>query len=114
MLIKINVNIYVDDNFLNNIMEQSYSSIGYWLEEGGWNIIKNAENDFTLVDVHGDVSIKGKKYVLNAKTIERGFKRYIEWRSKTNRTLYYEGEDLDTEEMDVIIQLGLFNEIIFG
>ena len=113
-MIKINVNIYVDDNFLNDIMEQSLSSICYWLEEGDWAVVINNKHDFTLIDVHGDVSIKGKKYVLNTKTIERGFKRYIEWRSKTNRTLYYEGEDLDTEEMDVIVQLGLFNEIIFG
>ena len=67
-----------------------------------------------IIQDDNDVIEKGIAFGLDRETFIRGYERYIKWCTDYERSIFTYAGDIDAEEADIIVQLGLFNEIIFG
>ena len=126
-MLKFNVELEFDENWLENVVCSAIEGgINYWVNDGFQCAeIKNkkAEEGMLLVDRiakgysellirdEEDVIKQGAVWSLNREAFIRGYERYIKWCIKKERQFYV--EDIDSIEADIIVQLGLFDEIIF-
>lgn len=111
-------------------MEGGNYGSGYWCEILKYHWNKKDNKDFHSVirvdeeyEDNKDKRIaKRRKYTINRNTIIRGLKRVASGKVKVNEdyvsacvSLLATGdEDFDGDAADVVVQAGLFNEVIFG
>lgn len=104
--------------------------IGYWCEVVRYHWNPKDDNDFhSVIRIDEEYSndkdkrlSKRRKYTINRNTILRGLKRVAsgkmkvaDWYVSKCAQLLVTGEaDCDGEVADVVVQAGLFNEVIFG
>ena len=104
--------------------------IGYWCEVVKYHWNPKDDNDFYSIirmdeecENDDDKRIsKRRKYTINRNTILRGLKRVASGKMKvadsyvsTCVSLLATGDgDFDGDAADVVVQAGLFNEVIFG
>ena len=107
----------------------SYGS-GYWCEILKYHWNEKNDRDFkSVIRVNEEYEddkdkriAKRRKYTINRDTIIRGVKRVASGKMKVNDdyvsvcvSLLTTGEgDFDGDRADVVVQAGLFNEVIFG
>ena len=53
-------------------------------------------------------------YTLTLDNFIEGYNKYVQWAVELNRTFYTDPADIDATEADVIIQMAIFGEIIYG
>ena len=115
--------------FVSAMEGGSYGS-GYWCE-----ILKYHWNEKDNKDFHSIIRVdelyeddkdkriaKRRKYTINRNTILRGLKRVASGKMKVADSyvsacvslLATGDEDFDGDAADVVVQAGLFNEVIFG
>jgi hypothetical protein len=126
---QVKVGVFVD------LIEQAYeSACGYWIDENfkatdlkrrtfegsSLDDFKHLTS-FTLVDVEGVITDAKAEYVVNAETVKRGVELVLRNGAGVRSDLVSQvasivtgDPDIDDEACDVIIQLGLFGEVIFG
>ena len=129
-MIKINVELEFNEAWLESVVCSALEGgIDYWIDDGfQCSEIRNkkAEKGMLLVDRiakgysellirdEEDVIKEGTVWSLNRDTFARGFERYIKWCVNKGTMLCTDSSDIDADVADIIVQLGLFNEIIFG
>ena len=121
-MIKIKLETNITEEDLTDILETAlYDGIWYWIEDRNYS--KKAHEDksraeqimqdkcllYVDVDMGDDIETK----TISRATLIRGYRRYCEKRITEGRSIPNVCE-IDSVEADIIIQLGLFNEIIFG
>jgi hypothetical protein len=109
-------------------MESGHYSIGYWCEvlrhryKNDKDFKGVIEMDAEYEDDKDKRISKRRQYTIDRNVIIRGIKRIASGKIKVNQeavsdcvTFLATGEgDFDGERADVIVQAGLFNEVIFG
>ena len=111
-------------------MESGRYGSGYWLEILDYHCNKKDDKDFHSIirvdELYKDDKdkriAKRRKYTINRNTIIRGLKRVASGKMKvadnyvsTCVSLLATGDgDFDGDASDVVVQAGLFNEVIFG
>jgi hypothetical protein len=126
---QVKVGVFVD------LIEQAYeSACGYWIDEDfkatdlKRRVFEGSSLDdfkhltsFTLVDCEGVVKAVGDRYTVDAECVKRGVELILRNGAGVRSDLVAQvasivtgDPDIDDEACDVIIQLGLFGEVIFG
>lgn len=111
-------------------VEGGHYGIGYWCEVVKYHWNPKDDNDFHSIirmdeeyeDDKDKRIAKRRKYTINRNTILRGLKRVASGKMKvaddyvsTCVSLLTTGDgDFDGDAADVVVQAGLFNEVIFG
>jgi hypothetical protein len=118
-----------------DLIQQAYeSACVYWFDEGfkitdvkrrvfeGQDLTDfKYVTSFTLVDSEGVIKEAGVHYVVNAESVKQGIERILKDGGGVRSDLVAQvtsivtgDPDIDDEACDVIIQLGVFGEVIFG
>jgi hypothetical protein len=120
---------------LVDLIQQGYeSACNYWFGEGfqitdvkrrvfegqdlkGFKYVTS----FTLVDTEGVVKDAGAHYVVDADSVKKGIERVLRDGGGVRSDLVAQVQsivtgdpDIDDEACDVIIQLGVFDDVVFG
>lgn len=127
-MIKINVTMEFSEEWLESVVCSALEGgSNYWINDGFKSRTKQLNNEdkfFTDAIAHGnafiritdidDVIDKDSVWIINRETFITGYERYCAWKIDKGYKLYTDASDIDGDEADIILQLGLFNEIIFG
>ncbi len=118
-----------------DLIQQAYeSACGYWIDEGfkitdvNRRVFEGQDlpdfkyvTSFALVDSEGLVKDVGVRYVVNAESVKQGIERVVKDGGGVRSDLVAQvasiltgDPDVDDEACDVIVQLGLFGEVVFG
>jgi hypothetical protein len=54
------------------------------------------------------------EHIFDLNTLQRGFEKYAKWCTTTGRELLTDAGDIDATEADIIVQFGVFGDIIYG
>jgi hypothetical protein len=131
-LLTVRPQVHIGD--LVNLIQQSYESAsGYWFDEFEIVDVKRRTfvgqdlpdfkyvYSFTLVDTEGVVKDAGAHDVVNADTVKKGIERVLRDGGGVRSDLVAQVQsivtgdpDIDDEACDVIIQLGVFDDVVFG
>ena len=111
-------------------IESGGSGIEYWCEVVNYKYDQEDDTKFwSVIRIDAEYEkekdkrlAKRREYTIDRNTIIKGIKRVASGNIKVNKSyiakcaaLLVTGEaDMDAEDADVIIQAGLFNEVIFG
>lgn len=118
LLRTIQIPFKITDRFVDDVMCTALSGgINYWL--GGYicEDYKEREYMYEVISAGGEIGIideDGNSYVLDLDVFCDGFKKYVDWSIKNNKPVYFDPSDIDAEIADIIIQFGIFDEIIYG
>ena len=122
-MINLNVKLEVelDDSFFVDVLETAWrDGVSSWIEKYRFSkrangksraeqIIKDGCIMYVLVDTGREI----EETQITKGTIYRGYRRYCNWKVEKGEHICTNASDIDSKEADIIIQLGLFNEIIF-
>ena len=132
-MIKINVELEFNEAWLESVVCSALEGgINYWINDG-FNVLENiigsktetteqeylvkriakGQSKLLIRDDCGAIK-EGMICELSKDTIIKGYERYIKWCTDYERSIFTYAGDIDAEEADIIVQLGLFNEVIFG
>lgn len=95
----------------------------YWIKSFGIDSSNvNGDYEFTtdiisrggayLISTEDDETDTSRRF--NLATLLKGYKKYVKWAMKKDRQFYLDPSMIDAEEADIIVQFGLFGEIIYG
>lgn len=120
---------------LVDLIQQGYeSACGYWFGEGFQIVDVNRRvfegqdlagfkyvTSFTLVDVDGVVADAGARYVVDVESVKKGIERILRDGGGVRSDLVAQVQsivtgdpDVDDEACDVVVQLGVFDDVVFG
>lgn len=119
----IDITLDLEEDFFIDVLETAlYDGIWYWVEEIKYSLDPDDEKsraeqiiqDNCELTVTFDNGKNQETKVINKDIVYKGYKRYCKWRASRRLPIYNDSCYIDSEEADIIIQLGLFNYIIFG
>jgi hypothetical protein len=137
-LLTVRPQVHIGD--LVNLIQQSYESASnYWFDEFEIVDVKRRTfvgqdlpdfqyvYSFTLVDTEGVIKEAGVRYEVNVNTVKAGIERILRDGGGVRNDLVAQVSssianqasidpvwDIDDEACDVIIQLGVFGDVVFG
>jgi hypothetical protein len=122
--ITIQIPFTINDEWVNNVVctgfDSSYGGCWYWIDTFAIkdNDKKGCKYATEIISKGGVYLItveeeKDKIYKFDLKTLTKGFKKYIKWAIEKGKDIYYDPADIDVEIADIIIQFGIFGEIIY-
>lgn len=116
----------IDEEFISGVVCTALNGgISYWCESVGVakKDTKGAKYIEDVIPMGGALTIRLEEpfdekdtinYELDLDKFCDGFRKYIKWCIENDRQYYLESSDIDATESDIIIQLAIFNEVIFG
>lgn len=123
----IELKLELDDNFVEDVLATAmYQGIAYWCsdvelynkEDGtieelkeGW-VSKFTNEEFSLR--MQDAEDEGTFYHMNIKSFWKGYSTYLSWAIEKGMRPYSDTCMIDAEVADIIVQFGVFGEIIYG
>ena len=119
----IDITLDLEEDFFIDVLETAlYDGIWYWVKEAKYSLEPDDEKsraeqiilDGCVMTLTVDTGNDYEEFNLTKNKLIRGYKRYCKWRTSRRLPIYNDSCYIDSEEADIIIQLGLFNYIIFG
>ena len=119
----IDITLNLEEEYFIDVLETAlYDGIWYWVKEAKYSLEPDDEKsraeqiiqDGCIMTLTIDTGNDYEEFNLTKNKLIRGFERYCNWRTEKEKYIYTTASDIDSEEADLIVQFGLFNDIIFG
>lgn len=106
------------DGVVCTAFDGDYGGCWYWIEH--FSIAKEptekAEFMTDIISRGGAyrMKVEDEEYTFDLNALQRGFEKYAKWCMQTGRELLTDAGDIDATEADIIVQFGVFGDIIYG